>query len=116
MVIPEKEDPLEDAGGIEGPLITPEEADKDWEEAVRLGQAALERTAQAVGPTVDVRLVPADGGTGAGIVKIAEDMKADVLVVGARAKGLLNRIFTRSVSDYVIHHAHCPVLLVRHEG
>ena len=30
MVIPEYENPKEDAGGIEGPVLTEKEADKDW--------------------------------------------------------------------------------------
>jgi nucleotide-binding universal stress UspA family protein len=28
---------------------------------------------------------------------------------------LFRRIWSPSVSEYVVHHAHCPVLLVRHE-
>jgi nucleotide-binding universal stress UspA family protein len=42
-------------------------------------------------------------------------MKADVLVVGASNKGGLRRLFGGSVSDYVAHHAPCPVMLIRHD-
>ena len=36
-VIPEYEDPQSDAGGFEGPVITEEEAEKDWKEAAAEG-------------------------------------------------------------------------------
>jgi nucleotide-binding universal stress UspA family protein len=115
MVIPEKEDPMDDAGGMEGPGVTPEQAEKDWEKVTREGIAALNRTVSGIGPDVGVRLVPADQAPGPALVRIAAELHADVLVIGSGGKGLLRRIWSPSVSEYVVHHAHCPVLLVRHE-
>lgn len=115
MVIPEYEDPMEDAGGIEGPAISYKRADKDWEEATAKGQSALDRTAAVLGLDVEVRLVPDDETPGAAIVRVVHEMNADVLVIGASGKGWLSRLFGGSVSDYVIHHAPCPVMLVRHD-
>ncbi len=114
-VIPEYEDPMEDAGGIEGPGITYKRADKDWERATAQGQAALDRTASVLGTEVEARLVPDDERTGAVIDRVAGEMNADVLVVGASSKGWLSRLFGGSVSDYVAHHAPCPVMLIRHD-
>jgi nucleotide-binding universal stress UspA family protein len=115
MVIPEYEDPMEDAGGIEGPAISYERAEKDWKQANSEGQAALNRTAAVLEPKVEVRLVPDDEGAGAAIVRVASEINADVLVVGSSGKGWLGRLFRGSVSDYVAHHAPCPVLLIRHD-
>jgi nucleotide-binding universal stress UspA family protein len=115
MVIPEYEDPMEDAGGIEGPGISYKQADKDWKNATVEGQAALDRTASVLGPEVEVRLVPDDETTGAAIVRVASEMNADVLVVGSSSKGWLSRLFGGSVSDYVAHHAPCPIMLIRHD-
>jgi nucleotide-binding universal stress UspA family protein len=115
MVIPEYEDPMEDAGGIEGPVITPEQADKEWKSSTAAGQSALDRTAAVLGPDVDVRLVPDDESTGAAVVRVAHDMKADVLVIGSSDKNWLSRHLGSSVSDYVAHHAPCPVMLIRHD-
>src|SRR5580658_9383421 len=64
MVIPEYEDPMEDAGGIEGPGISYKQADKDWKKANAEGQAALDRTAAVLGTEAEVRLVPDDETTG----------------------------------------------------
>jgi nucleotide-binding universal stress UspA family protein len=115
MVIPEYEDPMEDAGGIEGPVITTKQADKDWEKSTAAGQAALDRTAAVLGPDVEIRLVPDDESTGAALVRVAHQMTADVLVIGSSGKNWLSRHFGGSVSDYVAHHAPCPVMLIRHD-
>lgn len=115
MVIPEYEDPMEDAGGIEGPAISYKQADKDWKKATAQGQAALDRTAKVLGPNAEVRLVPDDETAGAAIVRAASEIRADVLVVGSSGKGWLSRLFKGSVSDYVAHHAPCPVMLIRHD-
>ncbi|XP_076890151.1 universal stress protein A-like protein [Bidens hawaiensis] len=47
------------------------------------------------------------------IVEAVEDMNADILVVGSRGLGQIKRAFLGSVSDYCVHHAKCPVLIVR---
>ncbi len=114
-VIPAYEDPMDDAGGIEGPDITYKQADKDWKKATAEGQAALDRTAAALGTKAEVRLVPDDEKAGSVIVRVAGEMDADVLVVGSSSKGWLSRLLGSSVSDYVAHHAPCPVMLIRHD-
>jgi nucleotide-binding universal stress UspA family protein len=107
--------PTEDAGGIEGPVISEKQAEKDWKKDTAAGQAALDRTAAALGTDAEVRLVPDDEATGSVIVRVAGETKADVLVVGSSSKGWLSRLFGNSVSDYVAHHAPCPVMLIRHD-
>lgn len=115
MVIPEREDPMDDAGGIEGPVLTDKQADEDWKRSTAAGQSALDRTVAVLGPDVEARLVPDDESTGAAVVRAAHEMNADVLVIGSSDKNWLSRHFGGSVSDYVAHHAPCPVMLVRHD-
>ena len=115
MVIPEKTDPQADAGGFEGPVITYKEADQDWKEMNAAGQSSLDRTAAVLGPDVEVRLFPDNESTGAAVVRVAHELKADVLVIGSSDKNWLSRHFGSSVSDYVAHHAPCPVMLIRHD-
>jgi nucleotide-binding universal stress UspA family protein len=114
-VIPEYEDPMADAGGIEGPGISEKQAEKDWKKRTAEGQAALDRTTSVLGTEVEVHLVPDDDKAGTVIVRVASEMNADVLVVGSSNKGWLSRLFGGSVSDYVAHHAPCPVMLIRHD-
>jgi nucleotide-binding universal stress UspA family protein len=49
------------------------------------------------------------------IVTLAEQIGAGVIVIGARGVGGIRRALTGSVSDSVVRHAHCPVLVVREE-
>ena len=96
-------------------MLTDKEADEHWKRWNALGQSALERTAAVLGPDAEVRLVPDDESTGAAVVRVAHEMSADVLVIGSSGKNWLRRLVGSSVSDYVVHHAPCPVLLVRHD-
>jgi nucleotide-binding universal stress UspA family protein len=47
------------------------------------------------------------------IVNIAAREKATYVVMGTRGLGKLRRTVMGSVSDYVVHHANCPVVVSR---
>jgi nucleotide-binding universal stress UspA family protein len=47
------------------------------------------------------------------IVTIAEREQADLIVLGSRGLGGFTSLLLGSVSDGVVHHAHCPVLIMR---
>jgi nucleotide-binding universal stress UspA family protein len=47
------------------------------------------------------------------IVNAAEELEAGVVVLGSRGLGGVRRALMGSVSDSVVRHAHCPVLVVR---
>ena len=47
------------------------------------------------------------------IVHLAEDIDADLIVIGSRGFGGLRRALLGNVADSVVRHAHCPVLVVR---
>jgi nucleotide-binding universal stress UspA family protein len=48
------------------------------------------------------------------IVALAEEIEAGVIVMGSRGLGGIRRALMGSVSDAVVRHAHCAVLVVRH--
>jgi len=49
------------------------------------------------------------------IVRVAEETGADLVVMGGRGLGGIRRAVMGSVSDSVVRHAHCSVLVVRKE-
>jgi nucleotide-binding universal stress UspA family protein len=72
-----------------------------------------------------VRKVQEAGGTVAGahlkmeerkdmaIVHLADQLYAGLIVMGSRGLGGIRRALMGSVSDSVVRHAHCPVMVVR---
>ena len=88
-------------------------------------QEELDEEAQSLLDT-QVQQIKADGGTVARaylrlgrpdveIVTLAEELGAGLIVVGSRGLGGIRRALMGSVSDSVVRHAHCPVLVVRKE-
>lgn len=54
------------------------------------------------------------GGTPADqIVRVADELEADLIVIGGRGKGAMQAIVLGSVAYRVLHHAPCPVLVTR---
>ena len=81
-------------------------------EAQQLLEAQVERM-KATGATVEqahLRMGRADEE----IVVLAEELGADLIVMGSRGLGGLKRTLMGSVSDSVVRHAHCPVMVARH--
>ena len=47
------------------------------------------------------------------ICDLATEKHVDVIVVGTRGLGTIRRTILGSCSDYIIHHAHCAVIVCR---
>lgn len=73
-------------------------------------QALVER-GRDVG--VPVSFLVWDGDPGDMIVAAAQAERADMVVVGSHGRGAMGRLFLGSVSEHVVRHAPCPVLVVR---
>jgi nucleotide-binding universal stress UspA family protein len=52
------------------------------------------------------------GRAGELIVEVANKEGVVMIVIGSRGLGVLRRTLMGSVSQYVLHHAHCPVVVI----
>jgi nucleotide-binding universal stress UspA family protein len=104
--------PGSEAGGFEGPVESPEEQQAEWNQEQADANAAVAATIDAVAHPEAGRRVEV-GDPGGAICTVARDIDADVIVLGSRGRGVVKRVLLGSVSEYVLHHAPCPVLVVR---
>ena len=76
-----------------------------WEETLR----EIEET----GGTVAEAHLKVGGRPDRQIVRLAEEINAGLIAMGSRGLGGISRALVGSVSDSVVRHAHCPVLVAR---
>jgi nucleotide-binding universal stress UspA family protein len=104
------------AGGFEGNLLSPEEAQRARDAILDEGEDELADTIQAIGldpSIVDRKLV--EGASGQMIVHVAGELGVDVIIVGSHGRGWFKRMVIGSISEYVVHHSTIPVLVCRHD-
>ena len=84
------------------PVDSPEEHREQLQDARELLEAR----------NIKAEYVPAVGEPADTIAELADDLDADLIVVGTREPGVLERLLGQSVSERVAHHAHRDVLIV----
>jgi nucleotide-binding universal stress UspA family protein len=100
-----------------GPEVVEDAEEKERKHLEREAQGLLDTQVQQVraagGSVVEAHL--GMGRPDAEIAKLAEGIGAGLIVMGSRGLGGVRRALLGSVSDSVVRHAHCPVLVVRKE-
>lgn len=110
-------DLAEDATGHAAATMTPDEIETQNEEALSLGQANIDATVEALraGPGLpsglETRVL--GGQAGAALCHLASDTEAIAIVMGSSGRGGIRRVVLGSVSDHVVRHAPCPVVVTR---
>lgn len=78
------------------------------------GRRLLSRARERLPASVPIKTVLAEGDPAAEIVRVANQVAADLIVIGTHARGHVARAILGSVADGVMRHAPCPVLTVAH--
>lgn len=99
--------------GFAGGMVSDTEVDRAWSLAEQEASEALERTVAGLGTEAPVEQVTRTGDAGPAICRMAEEVGADVVVVGSRGRGAIKRALLGSVSTHVTANAPCPVVVVR---
>lgn len=82
---------------------------------IRLARELAAQGVVAKGRDLDVTVsfLIWDGPAGEAIVEVARNEQVDLVVVGSHGRGAVGRFLVGSVSEHVVRHAPCPVLVVR---
>jgi nucleotide-binding universal stress UspA family protein len=86
------------------------EEDKQWAQELLDEQV---RKIEESGATVEEAHLGMGIPAGRAIVHLGEELGAGIVVAGSRGRGPMRRAVMGSVSDSVVRHAHCPVMVVR---
>ncbi len=70
---------------------------------------AYKKEAPSISMTAEVLI----GSPAEQIISAVETYKADLIVMGSRGQSQVKQVVMGSVSQYILHHADCPVMVVR---
>lgn len=88
-------------------------ADIERESRKKASEFVAEARKKIAGENVSIQTEIFTGNVKKIIVEEAKDFGADLIVAGSHGKGFFERALLGSVSDFVLHHAPCSVLVVR---
>ena len=102
------------SGYLGPPVFAGADVSRMIEAAEKFGNRILQDSEQrirATGVQVEKKLV--EGHTVQEIVRAANDGNFDLIVIGARGLSHIKEMLLGSVTDAIIHHAHCAVLVIK---
>lgn len=101
--------------GMAGGVMSPDAFQRAIDDADSEARTVALEVAASLG--VDqAHVVVLRGDPAASLVQHAEEVGASAIVMGTRGRGGLKRAVLGSVSDHVIRHAPCPVIVATHHG
>lgn len=87
---------------------------KQWEDFEHEGLEMLKKRAdEATQAGIQVEYQQIYGSAGRTICQVAKESHVDLIIIGRRGKSGLSELFLGSISNYVLHHAPCSVLVVQ---
>lgn len=94
-------------------VVSPK-AEEDKERIIRFGMEVLDKLKQrGVQEGLEVTTMLEAGSPYETIITASERVKADAIIVGTSGKTTIDRVLIGSVSEYVVRHARCTVIIVK---
>ncbi|MDH3704796.1 MAG: universal stress protein [Acidimicrobiia bacterium] len=111
VTVIEGADPMLVTGtGMAGGSMTMDEFRQLEDDRLAAAKDHLTEAAEAIG-LVDARIMVLEGQPGPAICHFAETEQAAAIVIGSRGRTGVKRFVLGSVSDHVVRHAPCPVVV-----
>jgi len=85
-----------------------------FEEIRQRGKDSLKKLAESF--DLEVETIFTEGDPGHEIVRVAEELNADPIVLGTHGYKRWRRFTIGSVAEFVVKHAHCAVFTIRPKG
>ena len=98
------------SGWTGNPIVLPVDADDQEKARLAAEEMVLKVTSQLEAQPPSVTVHASTGFPAQELIEASKD--ADLLVVGSRGAGGFAKLMLGSVSNQVVHHAHCPVVVV----
>lgn len=119
VMVAETVDPslADDATGFAAATMTPEQVQEENRNAMEGSRLAVEETVTALGRVepndAEIETHVIEGDAGPALCDFAASVGATAIVVGSRGRGGIKRAILGSVSDYIVRHAPCSVVVTR---
>lgn len=78
----------------------------------QISENIIQSTLKKFSSKLEVTQFSKYGSTGEGIIECSNEFKADIIVIGTHHRSGLDRLFSSSIAEYVMHHSEIPVLIV----
>jgi len=95
------------------PTPLPLEVSDDEKKVAKELVDSVREMAEEAGVSVETKLVEHHPSVPDAIIQFASEAGGDLIVMGTKGKTGIKRFLLGSVTESVVHHAHCPVLVVR---
>ena len=90
-----------------------EEANTTKHQQVEKHLASYQQQAASKNVSVDLKCYAATGSVGSQICQIAQGLNIDLIVLGRKGHNAITEALLGSVSNHVMHHAPCAVLIIQ---
>lgn len=90
-----------------------EEANTAKHQQVEKHLATYQKQAVSRGVSVESKCYEATGSVGSQICQIAQDLSVDLIILGRKGHNAIAEALLGSVSNHVMHHAPCAVLIIQ---